>query len=178
VCGARTGPHLHSGDAPDQPVPGRIVDHLNVGDLADEAVHGYGVDRALLGIGDQTEVRNQSGPGGRVVVDSGRHVVGGEHFVLHGLTPGRPVTLTARVDAREPVEDRNTSAGVVAVGAAGHGAGDWTFATADGSWAQSSFTIPAADVTGADLAVTLGPQQPFLAPYPDYHSFGYWASQS
>lgn len=170
--------HLRSGDTPDRPVPGRILDHLNVGDLADEAAHGYGVDRALIGIGDRTEVRNQTDPGGRVVVDSGRHVVGGEHFVLHGLTPGRPVTLTGRVDAREPVPERNTSAGVVAVGAAGHAVGDWTFATADGSWAQSSFTIPAGDVPGPDLAVSLGPQQPFLAPYPDYHSFGYWVSQA
>ncbi len=100
--------HLGSGDIPDAPVPGRVVDHLNVGDLDDEAAHGYGVDRALIGVGDQTEVRNQTEPGGRVVVDSGRHVVGGEHFTLRGLTPGRPVTLTARVDAREPVKDRNT----------------------------------------------------------------------
>jgi hypothetical protein len=169
--------HVGSGDAPDAPVPGRVVDHLNVGDLADEAAHGYGVDRALIGVGDQTEVRNETLPGGRVVVDSGRHVIGGEHFVLRGLTPGRPVTLTSRVDAREPVRDRNTSAGVVAVAADGHGVGDWTFATADGAWAQSSVTIPGAAVTSSTLAVTLGPRQPYLAPYPDYRSFGYWASQ-
>ncbi|HEY2194413.1 MAG TPA: hypothetical protein VGH76_19250 [Actinomycetospora sp.] len=169
--------HLGSGDTPDAPVPGRVVDHLNVGDLADEAAHGYGVDRALIGLADQTEVRNQTDPGGRVVVDSGRHVVGGEHFELRGLTPGRPVTLTARVDAREPVENRNTEAGVVAVGADGHPVGTWQFATAAGSWAQSSFTIPGSAVTSPTLAVTLGPRQPYLAPYPDYHSFGYWASQ-
>jgi hypothetical protein len=169
--------HLGSGDAPDAPVPGRVVDHLNVSDLADEAAHGYGVDRALIGVADQTEVRNETLPGGRVVVDSGRHVIGGEHFVLRGLTPGRPVTLTARVDAREPVRDRNTEAGVVAVAADGHGLGDWSFATADGAWAQSSFTIPGSAVTSSTLAVTLGPRQPYLAPYPDYRSFGYWASQ-
>ncbi|NMO90050.1 hypothetical protein [Actinomycetospora sp. TBRC 11914] len=169
--------HVGSGDAPDAPVPGRVVDHLNVGDLADEAAHGYGVDRALVGLGDSTEVRSQADPGGRVVVDSGRHVVGGEHFVLRGLTPGRPVTLTARVDAREPVADRNTEAGVVAVGADGHRVGDWAFATGPGSWAQSSVTIPGPDVRSGTLEVTLGPRQPYLAPYPDYHSFGYWASQ-
>jgi hypothetical protein len=169
--------HVGSGDAPDVPVPGRVVDHLNVGDLADEAAHGYGVDRALVGVGDQTEVRNQTEPGGRVVVDSGRHVVGGEHFVLRGLTPGRAVTLTSRVDAHEPVKDRNTSAGVVAVAADGRHVGEWVFATGGGSWAQSSFTIPAAAVTSTTLEMTLGPRQPYLAPYPDYHSFGYWASQ-
>jgi hypothetical protein len=169
--------HVGSGDAPDGPVPGRVVDHLNVSDLADEAAHDYGVDRALIGVGDQTEVRNETEPGGRVVVDSGRHVIGGEHFVLRGLTPGRPVTLTSRVDAREPVRDRNSSAGVVAVAADGHGVGDWSFATADGAWAQSSFTIPGSAVTSSTLAVTLGPRQPYLAPYPDYRSFGYWASQ-
>lgn len=159
--------HVGRGDVPDTPVPGRIVDHLNVGDLADEAAHGYGVDRALVGVDDPTEVRNETEPDGRVVVDSGRHVVGGEHFVLRGLVPGRPVTLTARVDAREPVADRNTGAGVVAVGADGHRAGDWAFATATGSWAQSSFTIPGSEVTSSTLAVTLGPRQPYLAPYPD-----------
>ncbi|WP_433801065.1 hypothetical protein [Actinomycetospora sp. CA-084318] len=176
--------HVGSGDLPDDPVPGRIVDRVNVGDLADEAAHGYGVDRALVGVADQTEVRNQDAAG-RVVVDSGRHVVGGEHFTLRGLTPGRPVTLTGRVDAREPVADRNTGAGVVAVGVDGRGVGTWEFGTtvpglapdAEHSWAQSSFTIPAEAVTSPDLTVTLGPRQPFLAPYPDYRAFSYWAVQ-
>jgi hypothetical protein len=176
--------HLGSGDLPDLPVPGRIVDRVNVGDPVDEAAHGYGVDRALVGVDDQTDVRNQTA-GGRVVVDSGRHVVGGEHFVLRGLTPGRTVTLTGRVDAREQVRDRNTSAGVVAVAANGRGVGDWEFATvapgidpgADRAWAQSSFTIPATAVTSSELAITLGPRQPYLAPYPDYQAFSYWVSQ-
>ncbi|MCD2188443.1 hypothetical protein LN037_14945 [Actinomycetospora sp. SF1] len=176
--------HVGNGDAPDYPVPGRIVDRVDVGDPADEAAHGYGVDRALVGVDDRTEVRNQDAAG-RVVVDSGRHVVGGEHFTLRGLTPGRPVTLTARVDAREPVADRNTGAGVVAVAANGRGLGTWEFGTtvpglppgAEHSWAQSSFTIPAEAVTAPDLTVTLGPRQPFLAPYPDYRAFSYWAVQ-
>ncbi|MDL5154644.1 hypothetical protein [Actinomycetospora termitidis] len=176
--------HVGSGDLPDLPVPGRIVDHVNVGDLADEATHGYGVDRAIVGVVPKDEIRNQE-VAGRVVVDSGRHVVGGEHFTLRGLTPGRPATLTARVDAREPVRDRNTSAGVVSVAAGGRGVGTWEFATevpglpagSEHSWAQSSFTIPAEAVTSPDLEITLGPQQPFLAPYPDYRAFSYWASQ-
>ncbi|MFC5062686.1 hypothetical protein [Actinomycetospora atypica] len=176
--------HVGSGDLPDYAVPGRIVDRVNVGDLADEAAHGYGVDRALVGVSDRSEVRTQRETG-RVVVDSGRHVVGGEHFVLRGLTPGRPVTLTGRVDAREPVRDRNTSAGVVSVAADGRGVGDWEFGTvvpgfppgSEHAWAQSSFTIPAEAVTAPELTVTLGPQRPFLAPYPDYRSFSYWASQ-
>ncbi|MEJ2870415.1 hypothetical protein WCD74_21775 [Actinomycetospora sp. OC33-EN08] len=176
--------HVGSGDLPDLPVPGRIVDHVNVGDLDDEAAHGYGVDRAIVGVVPKAEIRNQE-LGGRVIVDSGRHVVGGEHFTLRGLTPGQPVTLTARVDAREPVVDRNTSAGVVSVAAGGRGVGDWEFATevpglpagAEHAWAQSSFTIPAEAVTGPELEIALGPRQPFLAPYPDYRAFSYWASQ-
>ncbi|GLZ52755.1 hypothetical protein [Actinomycetospora sp. NBRC 106378] len=176
--------HVGSGDLPDFPVTGRIVDRVNVGDLTDEAAHGYGVDRALVGVADQTDVRNQD-VAGRVVVDSGRHVVGGEHFTLRGLTPGRPVTLVARVDAREPVKDRNTGAGVVAVAADGRGVGDWAFATevpglpagSEHAWAQSTFTIPASAVTAPELTVSLGPRQPFLAPYPDYRSFSYWGVQ-
>jgi hypothetical protein len=176
--------HVGSGDLPDFPVPGRIADRVNVGDLTDEAAHGYGVDRALVGVADQTDVRNQD-VAGRVVVDSGRHVVGGEHFTLRGLTPGRPVTLVARVDAREPVKDRNTGAGVVAVAADGRGVGDWAFATevpglpagSEHAWAQSTFTIPASAVTAPELTVSLGPRQPFLAPYPDYRSFSYWGVQ-
>jgi hypothetical protein len=32
-------------------------------------------------------------------------------------------------------------------------------------------------VTAPEITVSLGPRQPFLAPYPDYRSFSYWAVQ-
>jgi hypothetical protein len=170
--------HLGSGDLPDVPVPGRIVDRVNVGDPVDEAAHGYSVQTALVGLQPMTTVHHETAPGGRVVVDSGRHVVGGETFTLRGLTPGRPVTLTARVGAKEPVGDRNSQAGVVAVTAGGRPLGPWEFTTTTNSlWDTSTFTVPADAVTGPELTVTLGPREPYLAPYPDYTPFSYWASQ-
>ncbi|TCK25335.1 hypothetical protein [Pseudonocardia endophytica] len=169
--------HLGSGDLPDAPVPGRIVDRVNVGDPVDEAAHGYSVQPALVGLQPMTTLRHETGQGGRVVVDSGRHVVGGETFTLRGLTPGRPVTLTGRVDALEPAGP-NSQAGVVAVTAGGQRLGEWEFATSRTThWATSSFTVPADAVTGPELTVTLGPRTPYLAPYPDYTPYSYWASQ-
>ena len=93
------------------------------------------------------------------------------------LTPGVPVTLTTRVEAREPLADRNTQAGVVSVGVGGRPAGDSEFATDDRSWMQDSFVLPAELVTGPEITVTLGPRQPYLQPYPDYRWFSYSASQ-
>jgi hypothetical protein len=166
-----------SGVRPEAPVPGRIVDRVNVGDLTDEAAHGYGVDRALVGMKAPTIQRGKDGPDGRRVVDSGREVVGGEHFTLRGLTPGVPVTLTTRVEAREPLVDRNTQAGVVAVGVEGRPAGEWVFPTDSSSWVQSSFVLPGSLITAPEITVTLGPRQPYVQPYPEYRSFHYWASQ-
>ncbi|MDD7940940.1 hypothetical protein PHK61_21195 [Actinomycetospora lutea] len=168
---------LGSGDAPDRPVPGRVVDHVDVGDPVDEEGHGYTVDRALVGLVPMTILRGEDRADGRRVVDSGREIVGGEHFTLRGLTPGVPVTLTARVEAREPLVDRNTQAGVVAVGIDGHPAGEWAFTTDDRAWTQDSFVIPGELITRPELTVSVGPRQPYLQPYPDYRSFSYWASQ-
>ena len=166
-----------SGDRPEAPVPGRIVDRVNVGDLTDEAAHGYGVDRALVGMKAPTILRGKDGPDGRRVVDSGRDLVGGEHFTLRGLTPGLPVTLTSRVEAREPLVDRNTQAGVVAVGVDGRAAGGWRFPTDATSWVQTSMVLPGNVITASEVTVTVGPRQPYLQPYPAYRSFHYWASQ-
>jgi hypothetical protein len=82
-----------------------------------------------------------------------------------------------RLEAREPLADRNTQAGVVSVGVGGRPAGDWEFVTDDRSWVQDSFVLPAELVTGPEITVTLGPRQPHLRPYPDYRSFSYRASQ-
>ncbi|MEJ2886592.1 hypothetical protein [Actinomycetospora aeridis] len=166
-----------SGDLPERPVPGRIVDRVNVGDLADEGAHGYAVDRALVGLVPTTILRGEDRADGRRVVDSGREVVGGEHFTLRGLTPGVPVTVTARIEAREKQGDRNTQAGVVAVGVDGRAAGDWEFSTDDSAFTEDSFVLPGDMITGSEVTVTLGPRQPYLQPYPDYRSFSYWASQ-
>lgn len=166
-----------SGDVPDRPVPGRIVAHVDVGDPLDEAAHGYGVDRALLGLVPTTILRGEDRADGQRIIDSGREVIGGEHFTVRGLVPGVPVTLTARVEAREPLVDRNTQAGVVAVGVDGRPAGVWEFTTDDRSWTQDSIVLPGDLITGSEITVTLGPRQPYLQPYPDYRSFSYWVSQ-
>ncbi|WP_226353015.1 hypothetical protein [Pseudonocardia sp. ICBG601] len=83
-----------SAQAPDLPVPGRIVDHLNVGDMTDEAAHGWTTDPPVLGVQPDSVLDRAVVAPGRLVADSGRHVVGGETFTLGGTVPGRPVTLT------------------------------------------------------------------------------------
>ncbi|MBC3193642.1 hypothetical protein H7X46_21525 [Pseudonocardia sp. C8] len=162
-----------SADLPDRGVPGRIVDHLNVGDMTDEAVHGWAPGPPVLGL-QPAGVLDRTVVDGRVVADSGRHVVGGEMFTLRGLTPGRPVTLTGRIGAATPLAGDRTR--VVAVDAGGVRAGTWTLPEGM-PWEQASFTIPGELVTGPDLTVTTRAEHPFLAPYPDYRSYGWWVSQ-
>lgn len=165
-----------TGDTPDTAVPGQMRDYLNVGDLESEAAHRYTPQPAQLGLQLMSMVRTVTDPAGRRIADSGRHVIGGETFTLHGLTPNRPVILTGRLDARPPPGSDETSVPTVTAG--GVPVGLWNLATdrRDG-WTQSSITIPAQLVTGPDLTVTIGPRQLLLAPFPDYTSFGYWASQ-
>jgi hypothetical protein len=83
----------------------------------------------------------------------------------------------ARAEAREPAADRNTQAGVVAVGVDGHPVGPWQFPTDASAWTEASIVLPAEVVTAPEITVTLGPRQPYLQPYPAYRSFSYWASQ-
>ncbi|MCD2194810.1 hypothetical protein LQ327_15670 [Actinomycetospora endophytica] len=198
-----------SGDRPDRPLGGTLRDAVNVGDLDDEAAHGWHADLPLPGLQPTSDVTRRELPGARTVVDSSRHIVGGETFTLHHLTPGRPVTLTARVTPRADGEDPPADAGPgtgakpsttsaatgtssssgtttlagqeVAVTAGGAPVGRWTLNPGEGSnadaWTQTRFDIPASDVTGPDLTVSTGPLQPFLAPYPDYRSYHYWATQ-
>ena len=161
-----------SADLPDVAVPGRIVDHLNVGDMTDEAAHGWTTDPPVLGL-QPDSVLDRAAVDGRVVADSGRRVVGGETFTLRGLTPGRPATLTGRIGADSPVAGDRTRA--VAVDVDGRQAGTWTFDEGM-PWRQASFTIPAEQVTRDEITVTIRAEHPFLAPYPDYRSYGWWVS--
>lgn len=160
--------------APDAPVPGRIVDHLNVGDSADEAAHGWTTDPPVLGVQPDSVLDRAAVAPGRLVADSGRHVVGGETFTLGGTVPGRPVTLTGRIGAGPALPGERTR--VVAVDVDGRPAGEWTLPDAQ-PWAQASFTVPGELVTGDRVTVTTRPVAPLLAPYPDYRSYGWWASR-
>lgn len=163
-----------SAQAPDAPVPGRIVDHLNVGDTADEAAHGWTTDPPVLGVQPDSVLDRAVVAPGRLVADSGRHVVGGETFTLGGTVPGRPVTLTGRIGAGPARPGERTR--VVAVDVDGRPAGEWTLPDAQ-PWAQASFTVPGELVTGDRVTVTTRPVAPLLAPYPDYRSYGWWASR-
>ncbi|MER7435500.1 hypothetical protein ABT341_12410 [Pseudonocardia alni] len=163
-----------SAQAPDAPVPGRIVDHLNVGDTADEAAHGWTTDPPVLGVQPDSVLDRSVVAPGRLVADSGRHVVGGETFTLGGTVPGRPVTLTGRIGAGPARPGERTR--VVAVDVDGRPAGEWTLPDAQ-PWAQASFTVPGELVTGDRVTVTTRPVAPLLAPYPDYRSYGWWASR-
>lgn len=163
-----------SAQAPDAPVPGRIVDHLNVGDTADEAAHGWTTDPPVLGVQPDSVLDRAVVAPGRLVADSGRHVVGGETFTLGGTVPGRPLTLTGRIGAGPALPGERTR--VVAVDVDGRPAGEWTLPDAQ-PWAQASFTVPGELVTGDRVTVTTRPVAPLLAPYPDYRSYGWWASR-
>lgn len=163
-----------SAQAPDLPVPGRIVDHLNVGDMADEAAHGWTTDPPVLGVQPDSVLDRAVVAPGRLVADSGRHVVGGETFTLGGTVPGRSVTLTGRIGAGPALPGERTR--VVAVDVDGRPAGEWTLPDAQ-PWAQASFTVPGELVTGDRVTVTTRPVAPLLTPYPDYRSYGWWASR-
>lgn len=165
-----------SGDAPDAPVPGRVRDHLNVASLTDEARHAWSPQITHTGLQPRSVVHTQEPTPGREVVDSGRRIVGGETFTLRGLTPGRPAALTTRSDARGPDGDLEVDRGF-AVTVDGRPAGTWEPVISGDGWAQSSFTVPAELVTDDELTITTGPRQPFLGPYPEYVSYGYWISQ-
>ncbi|MEJ8281870.1 hypothetical protein [Pseudonocardia spirodelae] len=161
-------------DAPDAPVPGRVVDHLDVGDTVDEAAHGWTTDPPVLGVQPDSVLDRALVAPGRTVADGGRRVLGGETFTLSGTVPGRPVTLTGRVGAGPALPGERTR--VVAVDVDGRPAGEWTLPDAQ-PWAQVSFTVPGALVTGDAVTVTTRPVAPLLAPYPDYRSYGWWASR-
>ncbi|MBP2366100.1 hypothetical protein [Pseudonocardia parietis] len=161
-----------SADLPDVAVPGRITDHLNVGDMADEAAHGWTPDPPVLGL-QPASLLDRAVVDGRVVADSGRRVVGGETFTLRGLTPGRPVTLTGRLGSDTPLAGDRTR--VVAVDVDGRASGSWTLPEGM-PWRQASFTILGDRVTRDEITVTTRPEHPFLAPYPDYRSYGWWVS--
>jgi hypothetical protein len=60
----------------------------------------------------------------------------------------------------------------------GEDVGQWEFTAAtDGEWAVQTFTVPGDAVTSSTVEVDLEPVRPFLSPYPEYTSFGFWFIQ-
>ncbi len=181
-----------SGDLPAAvDAPGEIRDHVDVANLDAEAAHSYRVVPVHHGFQPLTSLESVS-YGKREVVDSGRHVIGGEVMTVHDLTPGEPVTITSRLRAEKPLPNAYTGSREVSVVVDGRDVGIWRFGShpdnredegakgpdTDGrGWHESTFTIPGDLVTGSTVTVEYRPVQTFLAPYPDYISYGYWFSQ-
>ncbi|MGW1678927.1 hypothetical protein [Saccharopolyspora sp. NPDC002376] len=168
---------LDSGDQPLQQPTGQIRDRLNIADLRDEERHDYQVIPAHQGFQPRTHLRTVTGPDGGDVVDSGRHVVGGESFTFHDLVPNQELTILGRIDPTEPQDGEPTGSRAVQVRANDELVGTWHFDADARGWAETTFTIPAELVTEPTLTVELGPLQDFLGPYPDYSSYTYWAVQ-
>lgn len=183
-----------SGDQPAVAPAGEIRDYVDVANLTDEERHSYEVRPAHQEFQPLTSLESVH-RGGREIVDSGRHVVGGEVMTVRNLTPGEPVTITSRVSARQPLPNFRTGSRRVDVTVNGHEAGRWQLdaprapgdtggnrtpvIAGDGQgWHETTFTIPGELVTDSSITVRFGPTQKFVAPYPDYVSYGYWFSQS
>ena len=147
--------------------PRAEVDRLNVGWLDDEAAHGYVVRGAQWNVYAPTIVRQAAlpTPPGHTLSDSGRSVTGYQEFT---------VRTQAGKDLRIVDRHLTTVAQRLRVGVNGRDVGVWFWPPAPG-WAETSFLVPAAAVTGAQTRVrlTLLPD-PTFAPL---QAFYYWFYQ-
>lgn len=158
--------------------PGIVRDYLNVGDLASERAHSYSPRLAQVGMQPMSMMRRVLLPDGRLVVDSGRRIIGGERFVAHNVVPGRPLIVTSRDEARDTLPgDQVVMLTDLQVSVNGVPVGIWHRPPSGTIWNESSFTIPGALITGMTVELELAPPRQLLSPYPDYMSFGYWFSQ-
>lgn len=155
-----------AGNADVPPVSGELRDYLNVGFLDDEKAHEYDYLPAQNGMQPFSSLTRDG-----EIVDSGRHIVGGEAFTMTGVVPGRPATLATRIAMHGTVPE-----GKVFVN--GLPAGTWVRDNGQpGTWHTAEFTIPAELVTGPELRIEVRQPRPMLNPYPDYISYGYWLTQ-
>lgn len=167
-----------AGTGDQAPTPGTVRDYLNVGDLASEETHAYDPQLAQVGMQPMSVLRGVSLPDGRLIVDSGRQIIGGERFVAHHLIPGRPLIMTSRIAAPDAVRGAQVVAlPDVLVVAQGVPIGRWHRSLGDAPWTESSFTVPGSLITGSTVALELAAPRGLWSPYPDYLSFGYWFSQ-
>ncbi|GAA4668537.1 hypothetical protein [Amycolatopsis dongchuanensis] len=154
---------VDNGDA--APVPGDVRDHLNVAYLTDEKAHDYAFLPAQDGLQPFTSLARDGD-----VIDSGRHILGGEEFTLHNAVPGRAATLTARIAMHGTVPEASVLVN-------GKPAGRWLRDGKDSTWETYTFTIPAELVDSDTLHIEIRQPRPVLNPYPDYVSYGYWLTQ-
>ncbi|SDP88467.1 4-amino-4-deoxy-L-arabinose transferase [Actinopolyspora xinjiangensis] len=164
---------VNTGDEPVRSeAPGRIRDHVNVADLDSEQRHDYEVLPAHRQFQPLTNLRTVNYPRGEVV-DSGRHVIGGETVTARNLTPGEPVTITSRYT----VSGRSPDPLEMSVSVDGEKLRDWTRQPGDNGWNEATLTVPGELVTDSTLRIEFEQPSEFLGPYPDYTSYGYWFSQ-
>ena len=153
-----------------------LRDQVNIGSLSSEDAHHYGTDPARPGQQAHTEVRTVEYPDGKSV-DSERHVLGGEHFDLRNLTPGRDVRLVLRHDATGSKPGVDTGARDVMFRVNGELVGGHQLTPHSRGWNETEFTIPGRFVRSPQVHIGVQPPNPRTGPYPDYHSFHYWAYQ-
>jgi hypothetical protein len=156
--------------------PAGLRDEVNVGSLSSEDAHHYGTDPATPWQQAHTEVRTVEYPD-RKEVDSERHIVGGEHFDLRGLTPGRDVRLVLRHDATGGKPGVDTGSRDVVFRVGGTAVGGHQLTPNPRGWNETEFTIPGQLVRSPEVHLSVQPPNPRTGPYPDYHSFHYWAYQ-
>jgi hypothetical protein len=187
---------VDSGARPETNPGGQIRDYINVGYLANERAHDYKPVMALVGVQPMSVLQRVVLPNGRSMVDSGRQILGGEMFTAHNLTPGEPVTLTARTQAVATAETMTSTGEAtpatppkpgaqpdpgrikeVNVLVNGKFAGTLPLVHDPSGWHESRLVIPGDLVTGPSVTVQLTSVHPFLSPFPEYTSFGYWISQ-
>jgi hypothetical protein len=84
---------LHSGDRPDLPPPGRLIDELDVSDLESEAEHGYDGPAGGGSDADNLVHRHETEAGEQVDAGRDRRVFDRFRMVVPG---GKPLTLVAR----------------------------------------------------------------------------------
>lgn len=119
---------------------------LRVADLALDGAYAYSASPP-----GGTWLLRLPGPGGQALTAAGRAVDGAESFTLPAV-PGRPLQLTAVTTELVSIPLQ------VHVGRRDLGA--WNWPAAPGVWETLSFTIPAADITGHSVRITLdGPER-------------------
>jgi hypothetical protein len=156
--------------------PLTLVDRLNICDTADERAHDYGFRSTLGDLRLNGAVRLEPYPGGQLVGDAGRAILGHERFTV-GTRPGRELVVILRTapDVTATVMRAGgngqmglsfTEAGMV-VSVSDQAVARLVFPPAPG-WDERAFRVPASLVTGERTTITVSGR---------YASFYYWFFQ-
>ena len=147
-----------SAAAPGVTAPARVVDRLDVAFIRSEQEHDY--DRLDRDTPRGTLLEDQL-PGGKALIDGGRHLKEGEAFSLRA-TPGRAATLKLRVRGYEALD--------LSVSVNGAAPLAWKHRATGGTFGVATLSIPARLVTDDELVLRVEAARP-------YTSFHYWLVQ-